>query len=129
MGLNPVRKFLASLLLGLILALGGCGGQYSVHDPAKSEQATPVQKVQAGIDQVKAGLTVLVEGAIVDRKAGVYNDEEWAALKGKLNEAKRHVDTAQGYLNAGDLGSAAGRMALANVAISIIKTELIKRKE
>lgn len=123
-----MRKLLASILLGLTLALGGCSGSdFVVHDTTKLE--TPAQKLQAAIDQAKAGLTVLAEGAVVDRKAGVYNDEEWAALKGKLNEAKRHVDTAQGYFNAGDFSSAEGRLALANAVFAIIKSELIKRKE
>jgi tryptophanyl-tRNA synthetase len=124
-----MRKLLVSIVLGASLALGGCGGAFSIYKQETIEQMSPVEKAKAGIKQVKAAVTVVVRGAIADRKAGVYNNEEWAELKGYFNTIDKDIKEVEKYLALGDLITAADKRKLVDDAFAYLKAELIKRKE
>lgn len=122
-----MKKILLSVILGLSLALGSCSARdLVVHDPATL--VTPVQKIQAGIDQAKLTVVAVIRGAVADREAGVYTDDEWYVLKEQINEVTRHIDSAQDALNLGDEVMSGGQLKLAESAIDYLKAELIKRK-
>jgi hypothetical protein len=121
-----MKKLLVSIMLGFTLAFGGCS-TFSVHDPVKVEEMSPLEKAQAGINQVKAAVASINKNAVVNRK--LYNDIEWIELKAKLNEVKGHIDAAQEYVDLGTVSLAEGKMALVATAITLLKAELLKRAQ
>ena len=122
-----MRKFLVSIFLGLTLVLGGCKTTDFIATPV-DKSATIMEKAQAAINQAKVTWTAVAQGAIEDRKAGVYTDQEWFDFKVKMNEIKDYIEKAQMYHENGETALSANRLELANTALKVIQAELIKQK-
>jgi hypothetical protein len=90
---------------------------------------TPQEKVKAGIKQTKAAITAVVRIATADRKAGVYNDSEWATLKEHFNAVDGYIKDAERYAALGDLINADSQRKAAQAVLDYAKQYLIKQKD
>ena len=122
-----MRKLLLGFIIGLSLVFGGCGiDNLLVRDPTKLE--TPVQKVQASIDQINATITAVARAVLSDYRADVITKEEARNYNEKLIEAINCANKAQSALSLGEELEAKDKVQLAQTLITWLETELVKAK-
>ena len=123
-----MRKFLAGVVLGCVLALGGCANNpLAVHqDTAKL--VTPQQKAQAAVDQANATIAAAARTLVNGYQAGVYTKDEAKKLRDDLVTASNYVDKAEDYGKLGDLANAQTQLQLASTIVDLVQAQLIKAK-
>lgn len=113
----------------LAVSLLGCAATNFTVKPVPTAAEVAANPVKATQDQI-VNLNAVITAAAISLKTNKesFTDAEYAKAKQALWDAAKYSDDADEFVDAGNLTGAAAKLKLADAAISLVQTQLIKLK-
>jgi outer membrane lipopolysaccharide assembly protein LptE/RlpB len=125
---SKMRKLIASVLLGTVIALGGCGLEKGVRPDVKIENTTTQQKLQIAIQNADAAIAAAEKTLIDSVKSNVIEYQEGYSYHLKLVDAAQKLDKAVAFYNLGDWTSAEIQLTVTKGLLKSVQDYLLTIK-
>lgn len=122
-----MKKLFVSLFLGATLIFSGCQGpfDFTIHDNIDAVvKEDPAKAARYSLDELNAITTAVAKS--LKSNQSVLAKEDYNIYKAKLLEAGMYLDKADVLLDNGEVEEADHYTALAKVAVTLVKKELVK---
>ena len=122
-----LSKFLIAAVLSISLL--GCTGAFSVHEvPTQAElKVSPNKVILNQVDEYNAKIAAAAKALKASKLS--FTTEEYSKYSKALKDSAKYTDQAEAYAKMFDLTSAAGKLELADILLTLVESELIKQKE